>query len=68
MLLNPHSILFVLQCLDDKDAIVNFIAGSRDMHMQVIDAREDRLVTRARQWATDLVNNLQACVEFKYIF
>lgn len=41
---------------------MNFIAGSRDAHMQVIDMREDRLVTRAREWATDLVNNLQKYV------
>lgn len=47
------------ECLEDKDAIVNFVAGSRDVHMQMIDAREDRLVTRARSWAADLVARLQ---------
>lgn len=48
------------ECLEDKDAIVNFIAGSRDVHMQMIDAREDRLVTRARSWAADLISSLQS--------
>lgn len=34
--------------------------------MQVIDAREDRLVTRARQWVSDLVEKLQSYVSLKF--
>lgn len=42
-------------CLEDKDALANMITGSRDVHMQVIDMREDRLVTRARSWSAELI-------------
>lgn len=57
MAIDSHS---CFQCLEDKDAIVNFIAGSRDFHIQVIDMREDLLVKRARAWATDLIAKLQS--------
>lgn len=46
------------ECLDDKDAIMNLIAGMRDLHMQRIDAREDKLISRARGWISDLTTNL----------
>lgn len=52
--------ILCFQCLEDKDAIVNFIAGSRDFHIQVIDMREDLLVKRARAWAVDLIAKLQS--------
>lgn len=50
----------LMQCLDDKDALVNMMTGSRDVHLQAIDGREDRLVTRARSWAAELVAALQS--------
>lgn len=46
------------ECAEDKDAINNLVAGSKDFHSQVIDAREDSLVSRARRWAENLVDNL----------
>lgn len=45
----------LMQCLEDKDALVSMMTGSRDVHMQAIDMREDRLVTRARSWAAELI-------------
>lgn len=51
---------FCNKCLEDKDAISNFIAGSKDYHMQIIDSREDRLVTRGRTWATELIATMQS--------
>lgn len=47
------------ECLEDKDAIMNLIAGMRDNHMQKIDAREDRLVSRGRQWVSSLIEEMQ---------
>lgn len=51
--------IFNFQCLEDKDALINLIAGSRDYHMQKIDSREDKLIKRARAWASDLISAMQ---------
>lgn len=42
------------ECMEDKDAIINLVAGMRDFHTQVIDSREDKLSQRAKGWVTDL--------------
>ncbi|XP_053691792.1 dynein regulatory complex subunit 3-like [Sabethes cyaneus] len=47
------------EALDDKDVISNLAAGMRDHHMQLIDAREDKLISRSRNWARDLCEDIQ---------
>ncbi|XP_058064789.1 dynein regulatory complex subunit 3-like [Anopheles bellator] len=47
------------ESLDDKDVISNMAAGMRDQHMQLIDAREDKLITRSRNWVKELCDDLQ---------
>ncbi|XP_061513164.1 dynein regulatory complex subunit 3 [Anopheles gambiae] len=47
------------ESLDDKDVISNMAAGMRDQHMQQIDAREDKLITRSRNWVKELCDDLQ---------
>jgi hypothetical protein len=42
----------------DKDFLHNALATSHDMHMQIIDAREDELINKARNWLNELVENL----------
>ncbi|KAL5278736.1 LRRC48 family protein [Megaselia abdita] len=46
------------ECTEDKDAIMNIVAGMRDHQLQRIDAREDRLVTRARDWCEQLLDEI----------
>lgn len=43
----------------EKDSVMNAIAGSHDVHMQTIDAREDRLVQRIRDWLNTLKETLK---------
>lgn len=43
----------------DKDTINALALGTRDLHMQRIDAREDRLITRSRNWMKDLCEKMQ---------
>lgn len=45
-------------CTEDKDAIMNIVAGMRDHQLQRIDAREDRLVTRAKDWCDNLLDEI----------
>uniref|UniRef100_A0A182NNP2 Dynein axonemal assembly factor 1 homolog n=1 Tax=Anopheles dirus TaxID=7168 RepID=A0A182NNP2_9DIPT len=47
------------ESLDDKDVISNMAAGMRDQHMQQIDAREDKLITRSRNWVKELCDDLE---------
>lgn len=42
----------------DKEALNNAMGATHDIHMQVIDNREDTLVKRSRTWLETLVNNL----------
>lgn len=49
--------------MEDKEALNNCIGTSHDIHMQLIDAREDRLMTRAKAWLSNLVEGLN-----KYVF
>lgn len=46
------------ECMGDKDAIINLVAGMRDFHTQIIDSREDKLCQRAKGWVTDLQTKL----------
>ncbi|GJQ79697.1 hypothetical protein Trydic_g5844 [Trypoxylus dichotomus] len=45
--------------LAEKEILSNSLAASHDMHLLVIDNREDRLVNRAKAWLHNLVSNLQ---------
>ncbi|KAI4471540.1 protein phosphatase 1 regulatory subunit sds22-related [Holotrichia oblita] len=45
--------------LAEKEILSNSMAASHDMHLLVIDNREDRLVNRAKTWLSNLVSNLQ---------
>ncbi|XP_058455415.1 dynein regulatory complex subunit 3-like [Malaya genurostris] len=47
------------EALEDKDVINNLAAGMRDNHMQLIDAREDRLISRSRDWVRELCDGMQ---------
>ncbi|XP_071455286.1 dynein regulatory complex subunit 3-like [Hetaerina americana] len=38
------------QCLENKDALQNMLISSHDSHLQIIDGREDTLVSEARGW------------------
>lgn len=49
-------------CLEDKDALNNFVVGMKDHHVQKIDEREDRLVVRSKNFVTDLIKELQKYV------
>lgn len=42
----------------DKDLLHNSLATSHDMHMQIIDGREDLLTSKANARLEELVNNL----------
>ncbi|RZB89891.1 leucine-rich repeat-containing protein 48 [Asbolus verrucosus] len=44
--------------MSDKDVLHNAIATSHDMHMQIIDSREDTLISKAEDWLEELVENL----------
>ncbi|KAH0821608.1 hypothetical protein GEV33_001183 [Tenebrio molitor] len=46
------------ELMADKDFLHNALATSHDMHMQIIDAREDELINKARNWLNELVENL----------
>lgn len=53
--------------MTDKDTLLNIIGASHDLHMQKIDAREDTLISRAREWTELCVNNLQKYAKKKKI-
>ncbi|CAJ0915041.1 unnamed protein product [Ranitomeya imitator] len=42
----------------DKDTIINAVSASHDIHMLKIDNREDELVTKINNWATNLVQKV----------
>lgn len=56
----------------DKEALGNALDATHDIHLQLIDNREDRLVNRAKEWlqktATNLQRWTQQCQELKYQF
>lgn len=43
----------------DKDTLTNVIGASHDLHMLRIDGREDTLINRAKDWADNMINQLQ---------
>ena len=49
-------------CLEDRDAIMNLLAGMKDVHIQRIDEREDRLMTRSKEFIENMVDKLNQYV------
>ncbi|XP_014219356.1 dynein regulatory complex subunit 3-like [Copidosoma floridanum] len=49
---------FELEISEDKEALNNCLQGSHFMHLQIIDDRQDRMVTRLKEWKTRFLNNL----------
>ncbi|XP_065356813.1 dynein regulatory complex subunit 3 [Calliphora vicina] len=45
-------------CMEDREAIANLIAGTKDCHTQRIDEREDRLMTRSKFFIDDMIDKL----------
>lgn len=43
----------------DKEALNNALGATHDVHMQLIDGREDRLVHRAKDWLANIATSLQ---------
>lgn len=44
--------------MTDKDLLHNSLATSHDMHLQIIDGREDLLIIKANKWLEELVDSL----------
>ena len=44
----------------DKDSVTNAVSASHDRHLYVIDAREDRVVSRINSWMTNLIDQVHA--------
>ncbi|KAG9460322.1 hypothetical protein GDO78_022585, partial [Eleutherodactylus coqui] len=42
----------------DKDTIMNAVSASHDIHLLKIDNREDELVTKINNWATNLIQKV----------
>nr|DAA06417.1 TPA_inf: protein phosphatase [Drosophila ananassae] len=45
-------------CMDDRDAILNLIAGMKDSHTLRIDEREDRIATRTKEFIDNMIDQL----------
>lgn len=46
------------ESLMERDIILNFAAGMREMHISKIDGREDMLINRGKKWVADLCEKL----------
>ncbi|KAL3285132.1 hypothetical protein HHI36_019256 [Cryptolaemus montrouzieri] len=44
----------------DRDTLINTLAGSRDVHLLLIDNREDVLTSRAKDWLQEFMKVLTA--------
>ncbi|XP_044745262.1 dynein regulatory complex subunit 3-like [Coccinella septempunctata] len=42
----------------DRETLMNALAGSRDVHLLMVDNREDLLVSRAREWEEAAIKSL----------
>lgn len=49
----------LIDSLVDRDIIFNYSSGMRDMQMQKIDAKEDILISRGREWTQELCVKMQ---------
>ncbi|XP_054743337.1 dynein regulatory complex subunit 3 [Anastrepha obliqua] len=48
----------LLHCMEDREAVLNLIAGMKDSHIQRIDEREDRLMVRSRDFIENMIDEL----------
>jgi uncharacterized protein YdiU (UPF0061 family) len=46
------------ESLVERDIILDYAAGMREMHTQKIDGREDMLINRGRKWVKDLCEKM----------
>ena len=46
------------ESLIERDIILDYAAGMRELHTQKIDGREDMLVNRGRKWVKDLCEKM----------
>lgn len=53
----------LLEIMVDKETVNNALDATHDIHLQMIDNREDRLVQRAKEWLEKTANNLQRSVK-----
>ncbi|XP_036322345.1 dynein regulatory complex subunit 3-like [Rhagoletis pomonella] len=44
--------------MEDREAVLNLIAGMKDTHIQRIDEREDRLMVRSRDFIENMIDEL----------
>uniref|UniRef100_UPI00398F3DC7 dynein regulatory complex subunit 3 isoform X2 n=1 Tax=Pristiophorus japonicus TaxID=55135 RepID=UPI00398F3DC7 len=42
----------------DKDTVINTVNASHDLHLLKIDNQEDKMVTRANSWVTEMIEKL----------
>jgi len=45
-------------CMDDRDAILNLIAGMKDFHTLRLDEREDKIATRTKEFVDTMIDQL----------
>ncbi|XP_043661586.1 dynein regulatory complex subunit 3 [Drosophila teissieri] len=48
----------LMQCLDDREAVLQLVEGMRTSHASRVDEREDRMAQRSRQFIDDMIMNL----------
>ncbi|XP_070854184.1 dynein regulatory complex subunit 3 isoform X2 [Drosophila suzukii] len=47
-------------CMDDRDAILNLIAGMKDFHTLRLDEREDKIATRTKEFVDTMIDQLSS--------
>ncbi|XP_066252330.1 dynein regulatory complex subunit 3-like [Euwallacea similis] len=50
----------LLDIIFDKNTLINAISASHDVHIHIIDGREDQLVAKAQGWLDNLSDELEA--------
>ncbi|EDW88707.1 dynein regulatory complex subunit 3 [Drosophila yakuba] len=48
----------LMQCVDDREAVLQLVEGMRTSHTSRVDEREDRLAQRSRQFIDDMIMSL----------
>lgn len=44
--------------MQDKEILMNALSASHDLHLLVIDQREDKLVSGVKSWLSNIIENL----------
>lgn len=55
-------------CLEDRDALMNLLAGMKDWHIQRIDEREDKLMNRSKEFIDNMVDQLNKYDRYVQVF